>query len=386
MSLLPRRAIMRVAIAVLIVPSSVAGGIGEGRAQAPKVEAGAPAALPEPLTREALRDLLARLSDVEVRELLIAQLDKEIATAPPANADGYIDDIEAEAATLRESWSRMYAAAPALPTVPVFLANQLIGDRDPGILLVILLGIAVIFAVGCAAEWLFHHFTTNLRRQMAEARPQAPLARISYTMLRFGLDLLGVAIFTAATIATFFVFYHGHVPVRRTVMMLVSAMFITRLIALVSRFLLAPNAPSLRLVAMNDHAAAFLHRRIVWLAAVGAGGFMMVDLLALLGIDPHLAHLLGSIVAAVFVAMLIALIWHAREPVAGGSAVWRRKTCPKARRRCSACEICWQPCGRALPFSTCSSSGRCPRSPTSWATGLRHTRESGAWCWSWPCR
>jgi moderate conductance mechanosensitive channel len=377
---------MRVAIAVLIVPSSVAGGIGEGRAQAPKVEAGAPAALPEPLTREALRDLLARLSDVEVRELLIAQLDKEIATAPPANADGYIDDIEAEAATLRESWSRMYAAAPALPTVPVFLANQLIGDRDPGILLVILLGIAVIFAVGCAAEWLFHHFTTNLRRQMAEARPQAPLARISYTMLRFGLDLLGVAIFTAATIATFFVFYHGHVPVRRTVMMLVSAMFITRLIALVSRFLLAPNAPSLRLVAMNDHAAAFLHRRIVWLAAVGAGGFMMVDLLALLGIDPHLAHLLGSIVAAVFVAMLIALIWHAREPVAGGSAVWRRKTCPKARRRCSACEICWQPCGRALPFSTCSSSGRCPRSPTSWATGLRHTRESGAWCWSWPCR
>jgi hypothetical protein len=248
MSLLPRRAIVRVAIGALIVASSVAGGIGDGRAQAPKVEAGVPAALPEPLTREALRDLLARLSDAQVRELLIAQLDKEIATAPPANADGYIDDIEAEAATLRESWSRMYAAAPALPTLPVFLANQLMGDRDPRILLVILLGIAAIFGVGCAAEWLFYRVTANLRRQLAEARPEAPLARISYAILRFGLDLLGIVIFTAATIAAFFVLYHGHVPVRLTVTMLVSAVFITRVIALVSRFLLAPNAPSLRLV------------------------------------------------------------------------------------------------------------------------------------------
>ena len=142
MSLPLRRAVMRVAIAAAIVASGVAGGAGEVRAQvSPKVEAGAPAALPEPLTREALRDLLARLSDAEVRELLIAQLDKEIATAPAATADGYIDNIEAEAATLRESWRRMFAATPALPTVPVFLANQLIGERDASVLLLILPGI-----------------------------------------------------------------------------------------------------------------------------------------------------------------------------------------------------------------------------------------------------
>jgi small-conductance mechanosensitive channel len=69
-------------------------------------------------------------------------------------------------------------------------------------------------------------------------------------------------------------------------------------------------------VPMDDQAASFLHRRIVWLAAVGAGGFMTVDLLVLLGIDPPLAHLLGNLVAAVFVAMLIAMIWRGREPVA----------------------------------------------------------------------
>ena len=171
---------------------------------------------------------------------------------------------------------------------------------------------------------------------MAEARPQAPLSRISYALLRFGLDLLGIAIFTAATIATFFVLYQGHVPVRLTVMMLVGAVFIVRLIALVSRFLLAPKVPSLRLVPMDDQAAAFLHRRIVWLAAVGAGGFMTVDLLVLLGIDPPLAHLLGNLVAAVFVGMLIATIWHGREPVArlirGGAPTDLPEGAPAAQR------------------------------------------------------
>jgi moderate conductance mechanosensitive channel len=315
------QAIVRLAVLVLMAAWGLACGAEGVQAQNPAtpsepVETSAPAAVPEPLTREALRDLLARLSDAQVRELLIAQLDKEIAAAPVPAAEGYIDDMEAEAATLRHAWRQMFAAATALPTVPLFLAEQLIGDRDAGILLPILFGVAFIFAVGCAAEWLLRRVTANLRRQITEARSEAPLTRISYGMLRFGLDLLGIAIFTAATIATFFVFYQGHEPVRLTVMTLVGAVVVVRLVALVSRFLLAPGTPSLRLVQLDDRAAAFLHRRIVWLAAVGAGGFMTVDLLALLGIDPHLVHLLSNIVAAVFVGMLIALIWRGREPVA----------------------------------------------------------------------
>jgi moderate conductance mechanosensitive channel len=318
MSTQQRQTIVCLAMLVLIAAWSCVSGVAWAQASATsteRAEASAPA-LPEPLTREALRDLLARISDAQVRELLIAQLDKEIAAAPVQAADGYIDDLEAEAATLRHAWRQMFAAAPALPTVPLFLAEQLIGDRDASILLLILVGIAIIFAVGYVAEWLFRYFTANLRRQVAQARSQAPLTRISYVMLRLGLDLLGIAIFTAATIATFFLLYHGHVPVRLTVMTLVGAVFVVRLTSLISRFILAPNSTSLRLVQVDDQGARFLDRRIVWLAAVGAGGFMTVDLLVLLGIDSHLAHLLGSIVAAVFVAMLIATIWRGREPVA----------------------------------------------------------------------
>ena len=63
---------------------------------------------------------------------------------------------------------------------------------------------------------------------------------------------------------------------------------------------------------------------------------MTVDLLVLLGIDPALAHLLGNIVAAVFVAMLIAMIWRGREPVArlirGGAPQELPEGAPAAQR------------------------------------------------------
>jgi hypothetical protein len=150
-------ALQRLTARCLVVALLLCAGLGEAHGQNPEAAAqsaaapaGEPAAIPEPLTREALRDLPARLSDAQVRELLIAQLDKEIAAAPAAGSDGYVDKLEAEATNLRQAWGRMLAAVPDLPTVPLFLARQLIGDRNPSILLAILVGIGAIFLAGAA--------------------------------------------------------------------------------------------------------------------------------------------------------------------------------------------------------------------------------------------
>src|SRR5262245_27832688 len=43
--------------------------------------------LPEPLTKDAIRELVSRLSDEEVRDLLLAQLDKAAAPAPSKSAE-----------------------------------------------------------------------------------------------------------------------------------------------------------------------------------------------------------------------------------------------------------------------------------------------------------
>ena len=306
-----------VAFALWAAWASVAGAAGGSpQTGGATPSAATPVELPQPLTREALRDLLARLSDAEVRELLLKELDQEIVTAARTPEPAMMTDLEATTTTLRESWRRMFAAIPALPSVPVFFAEQLIGDRSPSILIWIVLGFAAIFAAGVLAEQLFLRVTREVRRQVDQARPGSAGARLGYCLLRALLDFVGIVIFVLATIAAFFVLHQGNLPVRLTVMTYVGAVFAIRLVALVSAADLAPRVPALRIVPVDDQAAGFLHRRIVRFAIAWALIFPTVSLLRTLGLDPDLAHLLGNLGAAVVVALLIDLIWQGRAPVA----------------------------------------------------------------------
>ena len=96
---------------VLFVMAMLLGTLGPG-VRAPLAqdqtagESAAAAPLPEPLTREALRDLVARLSDAEVRTMLLAQLDREIGAAQTAEP-AMIGGMEQRASALRESWRAM---------------------------------------------------------------------------------------------------------------------------------------------------------------------------------------------------------------------------------------------------------------------------------------
>jgi small-conductance mechanosensitive channel len=320
MSIRRRQRIVRLAILVLIAAWGLAIGARDVSAQAPatssqQIEPSAPAALPQPLTREALRDLLARLSDAQVRELLIAQLDREINEARPAD-QAMIGGMDERATVLRESWRAMFAAIRELPRVPLFFAEQLIGDRSPGILLWIALGLALIFAVGVLAEQLYLRAIREVRRQVYAAQPATAPARIGYSLLALLLDFVGIVVFALATIAAFFLLHHGHAPVRLTVMTWVGAVFAIRLVALVTCALLAPDARSLRILPVDDTTARFLYRRIMRIAIVWALLFPTIKLLQELGLDRDVVHLLINLGVAVVVALLIDLIWQSREPVA----------------------------------------------------------------------
>jgi moderate conductance mechanosensitive channel len=271
--------------------------------------------LPEPLTHDALRDLVARLSDTEVRRLLLAQLDRDIAAAARAD-QAMIGGMDREAMALRESWGAMLAAVPALPGVPMFFADQLIGDRSPTILLWIALGLVGIFAVGVLAEQLYRRAVRDVRRQVYAAQPAGAAARVGYCLLALLLDFIGIVVFALATIAAFFVLHQGHVPVRLTAMTWIGSVFAIRLVALFTCALLAPDAASLRILPVDDRAAHFLYRRIMRIAIVWALVFPTLKLMQELGLDRDVVHLLINLGIAVVVALLIGLIWQGREPVA----------------------------------------------------------------------
>jgi moderate conductance mechanosensitive channel len=319
MSIQQPRIIVRLAIAVLIAAGGLVSSAADGAAQAPATSSGqtdtsAPAALPQPLSREALRDLLARLSDTQVRELLIEQLDREISETPAA--DAMIGGMDQRAMALRESWAAMFAAVMELPGVPRFFADRLIGEDSPVRLLWIALGLVAIFAVGILAEQLYLLAVRDVRRQVYAAQPTTAGARVGYSLLALLLDFVGIVVFALATIGAFFVLHQGHAPVRLAVLTWVGAVFAIRLVALVTCALLAPNTRSLRILPVDDTTARFLYRRIMRIAIVWALVFPTIKLWQELGLDRNLVHLLLNLGIAVVVALLIDLIWQSREPVA----------------------------------------------------------------------
>src|SRR5688572_20233149 len=81
----PRRA---AGLAGLLLALTLTGLAHAQTAPPPAPAPAAPAVrLPEPLTREAVRELVSRLSDTEVRQLLLAQLDRTATASAPAPGD-----------------------------------------------------------------------------------------------------------------------------------------------------------------------------------------------------------------------------------------------------------------------------------------------------------
>jgi len=260
----------------------------------------------QPLPPDAVRDLVSRLSDEDVRRVLIERLD---ATArSEANGDGLggmVQDLQSVAHDVRRNLHAMLAAVVDVPGAMPAAVETLRDGRPYSVLAWIVGGFAIMLLVGAVAEWLLRMATRDLRQRLGAAQPDGILARFGLLGLRFGLDLFGLVVFAAAALATFFAAYHGHEMTRNAVMTYLAAVLAFRLYGSLSRFLLAPRAPSLRLANLSDSEAAYLHRQNLLLGAIAAFGFFSCSLLEALGIDPYVHQLLVTAVGAAVVAVIV---------------------------------------------------------------------------------
>ncbi len=119
------------------------------------------------------------------------------------------------------------------------------------------------------------------------------------------MDLVGLAVFAAAILGMFFLLYQGHEPTRLTVMTLLTALLILRIVSVVSRFFFAPFAGNLRIAPFDDEAAGRIHRWIVAATAVAAFGLLACGLMLRFGLAPVLHELLVNMVSTVLVITLI---------------------------------------------------------------------------------
>ncbi len=222
--------------------------------------------IPEDLTPEQVDDLVARMSDDQVRSILLERLDA-VAEKNAAEAEDREDPIT----EINEVWAEMVASwTQVITTLPNIFSAQIKATvnfvetfTSNGALLLIGL-VASVLVVGFVAEKLFGFLTRKWHSQADHGDENDLWGAVRYLFIRFCHEIAGLVVFYVViravgrglltpeqiTYAAPFVFYLIWVP---------------RLGAAASRFVLAPKKPHYRLVNIDDHWAKYLHRNLIGL-------------------------------------------------------------------------------------------------------------------------
>ena len=268
-------------------------------------------------TQAEVRDLVSRLSDNEVRDLLIRQLDK-VAVNETASEDetaGFVESMDDKLAAVEGRLFQMLDAVPASSAFVTILFDRLAEDRDGGSIWSIVFWTIVIFAGGAAGEWSFRRLFTRFAEQPKEGAPQSVIDKLCILSLRLLVDVLAVAVFGVVTVALFHVFHVGHDPTRQAIGAIFWTVIVIRLSGAAMRLALAPKQPWLRIPPLDDPTAAAVYSRFVLVIGVFAGLANLHGVYQNFGIGPGLTILYGMVASFLFLVLIGVLIWQGRETI-----------------------------------------------------------------------
>ncbi|WP_342770990.1 mechanosensitive ion channel family protein [Parasedimentitalea maritima] len=300
-------------LSILLFAGVVSSAV-QAQVPLPNTSTAAPAeiTLPDPLTPEAIHEMVARMSDDQVRNLLLDRLDA-VATTQTAQQSG-----KSLITIAQETWVAFYTPTlDAVSKLPVLFSKQ--GEALSNFqasfgnagLLKLFAFMAIAIGAGLAAE-----FVTNLlsRRWQGDETPSEDAtlwSALSFLARRFGRDILGL-------VAFYFALRFVGLTLLTPAQLSFAGPFVTYLIwfprlgAAISRFILAPHRADLRLVNINNRWAGFLHRNIIGLVLLGGFTLFIVGFDTANGVainETRIAFWLNTAVH-IYVALIF---WTARE-------------------------------------------------------------------------
>ena len=311
------RALLFLFAALFCLVATLPPALAKEKGGAAKTEA---TKLPDPLTKESIRELVSRLDDAEVRALLIKQLDRAAAAPPAKKADdmaGMAQSTSAEFSQMRQRAREILASTAELPAALEQVAIRIAAPYEPSRLWAVAGWFLVMLGAGAVVEFGFAAVTRATSRRF-ESRPAEGLSGSAVRLiLRTGIGLARLAAFTVGSIALFLALWQGHEGVRIIVLVAFAAIVGVRLFALLVRVVLEPASPALRLLPFGERAARVLYWGTVRLAIVYAFLRVVTILFAQFEAPQDPALLVRIVGATVFVLLMIETIWKVRAEVAG---------------------------------------------------------------------
>ncbi|MGI9308644.1 MAG: hypothetical protein ACR2P6_05240, partial [Gammaproteobacteria bacterium] len=267
--------------------------------------------VPQNLTQAEVRDLVARLSDDQVRQLIIDQLDKIAIEQEQASLEtAYVGQLREGIHVAWRSLARLFASGDSIHALPAKIWNGITNNgRTSGTYLLFQL-LGLLFA-GFAVE--------RLAKGILEKTTSKPVEFPSLGK-RFDLACLGTALGLvelgafAAGAYLFVAISSQHAPAAQGFWNeIVLCILLIKLVLLAVRQVAAPRRPEARLVMITDGAARQAWGWALILMASLVLPQPMIQIAAEYGASADEGLFLNVLFRSVFVAVLIVLVFHLRH-------------------------------------------------------------------------
>ncbi|MCL4765619.1 MAG: mechanosensitive ion channel family protein [Hyphomicrobiaceae bacterium] len=223
---------------------------------------------PPPPTPDGARDYVSRLSDEQVRGVLIQRLDAE-AAARSAREAPREPLLRVAGRTAKALWTEIVENVVRLPAVPTVVAAsfETFLDGRPAVSGArFLISLAAAVAAGLAAAWVVNGYVRKA------ARPASLMQSVHILMSRLLLQLGGLAAFFAVAMLSAFLLLGSPPGDFFSANLVIGSVSLIWLVWVIARFLFAPRRADLRLFPLDDASARFLMNRTVLIAAILVAG------------------------------------------------------------------------------------------------------------------
>ena len=278
---------MTIAVRLLILAILLAGSLAMAPGEAAAQASDSPSI---PVTETDL----ARISDAELRALILERLDEPAAAAPTFNPAITAYRLQASFGRVRQRLGEILGTYDELPAAFATAGAALSGNREAGDLNRFFLVFGVALLVGWLGERLIGRRPAPADGVAGSTVPTLR-RKIEYFIVAFVGRLLSLLLFALIAVVVFHVAHDTDPRDRTAFTFYLSAVVIIRLVAAVSRAYLGLDRPDMRLSAFQDDEARRIYRIVLVTVGLGAFGFFTCALFGTLGVhgDVHLLMLLA---------------------------------------------------------------------------------------------
>ncbi len=228
--------------------------------------------IPDDASPELIRDLVSRLSDQQVRELLLYRLDAQAIkrNGVEESHTDFVAFVESAATGVAGSVFDAVQRLPNLVKAQSATFAAFYDKRGGAGTATFLAQLFIALTAGAVAVWAMHRVTNRWRDSLASVTGQENLREtLRFLGRRLFIDVSSLAALLIVTVSLVrMMMSESDLPFAR--MVVFNLVALPMAMAAMSRVLIAPYRPHLRLVHTDDDTARRLHRhQILWVLLIG---------------------------------------------------------------------------------------------------------------------